>query len=222
MLGCGKEHATRPDNQTRLHNEANAKPQQLVWQFRNYLGETLSRRRAVPAAGALVTGDPPAALSAAPPTMVSHTFTLRPRTPPAPCSNSSPLFVLPLFLSRARSLAVLHRGHQRERLRRPMGAARAHQRSSGRYPPPPPFSLIVPDLPSPENFSGFFLQLLGGDELGLLICGKQCVGSIVFHLTKLSRNCPVKPPLRDHELCSTIVLLFGVLLDRVESRKSQH
>ena len=67
------------------------------------MGETVFRRRALPAAGALVAGDPPAALSAAPPTMVSHTFTLRPRTPPAPCSNLSLLFVLPLSLSRARS-----------------------------------------------------------------------------------------------------------------------
>jgi hypothetical protein len=73
------------------------------WQFRNYLGETVFRRRPLPAAGALVAGDPPAAPSAAPPTMVSHTFTLRPHTPPAPCSNLSLLFVLPLSLSRARS-----------------------------------------------------------------------------------------------------------------------
>jgi len=38
----------------------------------------------------------------------------------------------------------------------------------------------------------------------------------VFHLSKLFRYCPVKPPLRDHELCSTIVLLFGVLLDKIQ------
>jgi hypothetical protein len=168
--------------------------------------------------GALVAGDPSAALSAGPSTMVNHTFTLRPCTRLAPCSNSSLLFVLPLY----RSLAVLHRGHQRERLRWPMGAACAHQRSSGGYPSPPWF-LIALNLPSPGNFSGLFLHLLGCHELGLTICGKQRVGSIVSHLTKLFCNCSVKPKAIVERSCcasQSSPLLFGVQ-DRVKSRKFQ-
>lgn len=120
------------------------------------------------------------------------------------------------------SLAVLHRGHQRERLRWPMGAACAHQRSSGGYPSPPWF-LIALNLPSPGNFSGLFLHLLGCHELGLTICGKQRVGSIVSHLTKLFCNCSVKPKAIVERSCcasQSSPLLFGVQ-DRVKSRKFQ-
>ena len=56
--------------------------------------------------GALVAVDPSAALSAGPSTMVNHTFTLRPCTRLAPCSNSSLLFVLPLYRSQFSIAAI--------------------------------------------------------------------------------------------------------------------
>ena len=76
--------------------------------------------------------------------------------------TSCPLFWIALRLTRCSlELAVLHRSHQRERLRRPMGTARAHQGSSGRSPLLPWF-LITPNLLAPENFSGVLLQFVGG------------------------------------------------------------
>jgi hypothetical protein len=53
----------------------------------------------------------------------------------------------------SRSFAVLHRGHQRKRLRQPLGAASAQQRGSGTYCPPS-WSLIAPNLTSAKYFNG--------------------------------------------------------------------